>query len=238
MAVMGDLAQDRQIANALKVWSRIVAMHPKIALHDAFQIVMELRSAGRASEARKVWEQAVELAGLAGLEGPRNSMVWDGGFESDVTGEAYAWRFERSSRSAQIGFDSQEKYSGKRSLRVSFDGSSDVAFYDVCQTVPAEAGTAYELSAWMKSKELTTDQGLRIELRPGIPGTNGAITTDVRGSQPWARFSTVWTGAKENQETQICLRRAASDQEDNKIRGTAWVDDVALTPISKSGAKK
>jgi len=238
MAVMGDLAQDRQIENALKVWSRIVAMHPKIALHDAFQIVMELRSAGRASEARKVWEQAVELAGLAGLEGPRNSMVWDGGFESDVTGEAYAWRFERSSRSAQIGFDSQEKYSGKRSLRVSFDGSSDVAFYDVCQTVPAEAGTAYELSAWMKSKDLTTDQGLRIELRPGIPGTNGTITADVRGSQPWARFSTVWTGAKENQETQICLRRDASDQEDNKIRGTAWVDDVALTPIPKTGAKK
>src|SRR6202163_2971243 len=35
MAVMADLAQDRQIDNALKVWSRIVTMHPKIALHDA-----------------------------------------------------------------------------------------------------------------------------------------------------------------------------------------------------------
>ena len=238
MAVMGDLAQDRQIENALKVWARIVAMHPKIALHDAFQLVMELRTAGRASEAHKVWEQAVELAGLAGLEGPKNSMVWDGGFESDVTGEAYAWRFERSSRSAQIGFDSQEQHSGKRSLRVSFDGSSDVAFYDVCQTVPTEAGTAYELSAWMKSKDLTTDQGVRIELRPGIPGTNGTSTADVRGTQPWTRFATVWPGAKENQETQICLRRNASDQEDNKIRGTAWVDDVALTPVPKSGAKK
>ena len=32
--------------------------------------------------------------------------------------------------------------------------------------------------------------------------------------------------------------RDASDQEDNKIRGTAWVDDVALTPIPKTGAKK
>jgi tetratricopeptide (TPR) repeat protein len=238
MAVMADLAEDRQIDNALTLWNRIVAMHPKIALHDAFQIVMELRGHGRASEAHKVWEQAVELAGLTGLEGPKNSMVWDGGFESDVTGEAYAWRFERSSRSAQIGFDSQEKYFGKRSLRVSFDGSTDVAFYDVCQTVPAEAGTAYELSAWMKSKDLTTDQGVRIELRPGIPGQTGAITADVKGTQPWTRFAAVWPVAKENQETQICLRRDASDQEDNKIRGTAWVDDVALTPIPKSGAKK
>jgi tetratricopeptide (TPR) repeat protein len=238
MAVMADLAQDGQIDNALKVWSRIVAMHPKIALHDAFQIVMGLRSTGRTAEAHKVWEQAVELAGLAELEGPRDSMVWDGGFESDVTGEAYAWRFARTTRSAQIGFDSQEKYSGKRSLRLSFDGSADIEFYDVCQTVPAEAGTAYELSAWMKSKDLTTDQGVRIELRPGIPGQTGAITADVKGSQPWIRFAAVWPGAKENQETQICLRRDASDQEDNRIRGTAWVDDVALTPIPKSGAKK
>ena len=232
MAVMDALAKDHQIESALKVWTRIVAMHPKIALHDAFQIVMELRNVGRASEAHKVWEQAVELAGLAQLEGPRNSMVWDGGFESDVTGEAYAWRFLRNSRSAQIDFDTLEKHTGKRSLRVSFDGSSDVAFYDVCQTVPTEAGTAYELSAWMKSKELTTDQGVRIEL------AGGAVTADVRGTQPWTRFATVWPGAKENQETQICLRRVQSDQEDNKIRGTAWVDDVALTPIPKSSAKK
>jgi tetratricopeptide (TPR) repeat protein len=238
IAVMEDLAQDRQIENALKVWTRIVAMHPRIPLHDAFQVVMELRGTGQASEAHRVWEQAVELAGLAELEGPKNSMVWDGGFESDVIGEAYAWRFARTLRSAQIGFDTQERYSGKRSLRVSFDGSADVAFYDVCQTVPVEAGTAYELSAWMKSKDLTTDQGVRIELRPGIPGQTGAITADVRGTQPWTRFAAVWPGAKENQETQICLRRDASDQEDNKIRGTAWVDDVALTPIPKSGAKK
>ena len=232
MAVMDALAKDHQIESALKVWTRIVAMHPKIALHDVFQTVMELRNVGRASEAHKVWEQAVELAGLAQLEGPRNSMVWDGGFESDVTGEAYAWRFLRNSRSAQIDFDTLEKHTGKRSLRVSFDGSSDVAFYDVCQAVPTEAGIAYELSAWMKSKELTTDQGVRIEL------AGGAVTADVRGTQPWTRFATVWPGAKENQETQICLRRVQSDQEDNKIRGTAWVDDVALTPIPKSGAKK
>jgi tetratricopeptide (TPR) repeat protein len=238
VAVMLALARDRQIDNALKVWARIVGMHPKIVLYDVFDLVRELRETGREREAHEVWVQGVELAGLAQLEGPRNSMVWDGGFEADVTGQEYAWRLARNSRSAQISFDPEEKYSGKRSLRVSFDGSSDISFYDVCQMVPTEAGTAYELSGWMKSKDLTTDQGVRIELRPGIPGVNGAVTADIRGTQPWTRFATVWPAAKENQEVQICLRRDPSDQEDNKIRGTAWVDDVALTAIPKSGAKK
>jgi tetratricopeptide (TPR) repeat protein len=238
IAVMVALARDRQIDNALKVWTRIVGMRTKIVLNDVFDLVRELRETGRQREAHEVWVQAVELAGLAQLEGPRNSMIWDGGFESDVTGQAYAWRFAKTSRSAQIGFDAQEKYSGKRSLRVSFDGSSDVAFYDVCQAVPAEAGTAYELSAWMKSKDLTTDQGVHIELRPRIPGNTGAVTADIRGTQPWTRFATIWSAAKENQEVQICLSRDPSDQEDNKIRGTAWVDNVALTPIPKTGVKK
>ena len=239
MTVMGALARDRQTDNALKTWARIVAMHPKIVLSsDVFELVMQLRETGRQREAHQVWVQAVELAGLAQLEGPRNSMVWDGGFESDVTGPAYAWHFAKTSRSAQIGFDAQEKYSGKRSLRLSFDGSSDIAFEDVCQIVPAEAGRAYELSVWMKSKDVTTDQGVRIELRSVIAGGNGAVTTDIRGTQPWTRFATVWPATKEGQEVQICLRRYPSDQEDNKIRGTVWVDDVALTPIPKSGAKK
>jgi hypothetical protein len=238
MAVMVALARDRQIDNAQKVWARIVGMHPKIGMYDVFDLVRELRETGRQREAREVWVQGAELAGLAQLEGPRNSMIWDGGFESDITSDAYAWRFAKTSRSAQIGFDTQEKYSGKRSLRLSFDGSSDISFYDVCQVVPTEAGTAYELSAWMKSKDLTTDQGVRIELRPGIAGVNGAVTTDIRGTQPWTRFAAVWPGAKQNQETPVCLRRDASDQEDNKIRGTVWVDDVALTPIPKSGVKK
>src|SRR3984893_13324317 len=43
LAVMGALAWARQADNALKVWARIVGMHPKIALYDAFQLVMELR---------------------------------------------------------------------------------------------------------------------------------------------------------------------------------------------------
>jgi tetratricopeptide (TPR) repeat protein len=238
MAVMVALARDRQIDNALKVWARIVGMHPKIVQYDVFDLVRDLRETGREREAHEVWVQGVELAGLAQLEGPRNSVIWDGGFEADVTGDVYAWRFAKTSRSAQVGFDTREKYSGKRSLRLSFDGSSDISFYDVCQMVPTEAGMAYELSAWMKSKDLTTDQGVRIELRPGIPGVDGAATADIRETQPWTRFATVWPGAKEGQEVQICFRRDPSDQEDNKIRGTVWVDDVALTPVPKSGVKK
>jgi len=129
-------------------------------------------------------------------------------------------------------------HSGKRSLRVSFDGSSDVDFRDVCQTVPVEARTPYELSAWMATKDLTTDQGVRLELKPRTGSAAVANTEQMHGTQDWTRVTTVWGGASDSQEMEICLRREASDQDDNKIRGTVWVDDVALTPVNKSGAGK
>src|SRR3984893_3487894 len=98
-------------------------MHPKIVLYDPFQLVMELRENGRAREAYEVLVQAVEFVGLAQLEASRNSMIWDGGFESDVTGQAYAWRFARTSRSAQIDFDTQGKnYRENPHARVYFLG--------------------------------------------------------------------------------------------------------------------
>lgn len=235
VTVMQDLTGDMQAGNAFKVWTRLAAMHPKIRLQDVFALVRSLREAGQIQEAHKVWEQAAEFAGLGQLEGPANSVVWDGGFESDVTGQGYAWRLPTNSR-VQVLFDTQEKHSGKRSLRVSFDGSSDISFYDVCQTVPVQGGIAYELSGWMETRALTTDQGVRIDLRAA--GSPGVYTADARGTQPWSRFDATWEGVKNNEEAEICLRRDPSDQEDNKIRGTVLVDDIALTPIARNGAKK
>ena len=238
LSVMRDLTSEGEVDSALKVWNRLATMHPQLKMQDIFLLVMKLHDTGHAQEAHSVWEQAAALTGAAQFDGPKDSAVWDGGFESDVTGDGYAWRFSNGANSAQIGFDPHQMHSGKRSLRVSFDGSSDVDFRDVCQTVPVEARTPYELSAWMATKDLTTDQGVRLELKPRTGSAAVANTEQMHGTQDWTRVTTVWGGASDSQEMEICLRREASDQDDNKIRGTVWVDDVALTPVNKSGAGK
>ncbi len=39
------------------------------------------------------------------------------------------------------------------------------------------------------------------------------------------------------QEAQVCLVRSLSDQLENRIKGTTWVDDVALVPESAEHLK-
>ena len=238
IAVMHDLAGERQADNALKVWKRLVAMHADVPMSEMFTLVATLRQMGRGPEAHELWMQAAEHAGLGDLGGPKDSAVWDGGFESTVSGWDYSWRYSTEAHGVQIGTDRQEQHSGKQSLRVSFDGSSDISFREVCQTVPVKSGTSYELSGWMQTKGLTTDKGVRLELQPFGAGGSLVDTAEVHGTEPWTRVGAVWEGSKENQDVEICLRRDASEQEDNKIRGTVWVDDVALTPTAKIGDKR
>jgi tetratricopeptide (TPR) repeat protein len=235
LAIIQDLMGEQQVANALKVWKRLAALRPKLALPDVSMLVNSLRQAGYPREAREIWQQSVEFAGLTQLQSP-DSAVWDGGFESNEVGQAYTWRFSSAAHGVQISFDSREKHSGQRSLRVSFDGNSDISFRDVCQTMPLQRGTRYEVSGWMQTKALTTDKGVSIELRGAADAT--ATTEQAHGTQPWTRFTALWEGAEENQEVEVCLKREPSDQEVNKISGTVWLDDVAVTPVGKTGVKK
>jgi hypothetical protein len=235
LAIIQDLVGEQQIANALKVWKRLADLHPKLALSEIYTLVTSLRQNGYRKEAHDIWLQSVEFAGLTHLLVP-DSVMWDGGFESDAMGQGYTWRFSRALHGVQISFDSREKHSGQRSLRISFDGNLDINFHDVCQAVPVEADTAYELSAWMQTKALTTDKGVLLELRGR--GDDVVTTAEAHGTEPWKRFSVIWEGAHENQEVDVCMRRDPSDQELNKISGTVWLDDVALKPVKKTGARK
>ena len=87
----------------------------------------------------------------------------------------------------------------------------------------------------MQTKALTTDKGVLLELRAR---DDVVSTAEAHGTEPWKRFSVIWEGAQENQEVEVCMRRDPSDQDVNKISGIVWLDDVALTPVKKTGAKK
>jgi len=233
LQVIWDQTTDRHTDNALKVWNRLPPLHPRLSLNDSFSLVGALMAEKRIGEASRAWDQAVEFAGLADLESPPGSLLWDGGFESNIFGGGFSWMFSPGIRDVQVVIDAHEKHSGNRSLRLTFDGNSNINYSGACHYVPIEPSTAYLFSAWLKTRALTTDQGLRFQLRSlnsQFPAT--ANTSDVHGTAPWTRIELPWTSAKDVHELQVCLVRLPSEQDDNKIQGAVWVDDVALVPES------
>ncbi len=231
--VIWDQITEGHTENALKVWDRLAAIHPALRLQDVFTLVGDLLTKKQIGEASRVWDQAVVFAGMADLQGPSGSVLWDGGFESGVTGGGFSWIIPDNSRGVQIAIDAGEKHSGNHSLRLIFDGKSNVNFIGVCQYVPVQPSTTYRFSAWVRTRELTTDQGIRFQLHSfGVKDSSVGVTPDVHGSQPWMQIENPWVSGKDVQEVQVCLIRFPSDRAENRIQGTAWVDDVALVPVS------
>ena len=54
------------------------------------------------------------------------------------------------------------------------------------------------------------------------------VTPDVGGSEPWTLNQTEFTTGSDTRLLRVTLRRTPTGMLANKVRGTAWVDDVAL----------
>ena len=230
--IIHDLSDEGRTTDALIVWDRLAALRPSFALGEVSPLISALREKQEIVDAARVWKQAAEFAGVGQLSDPANSVLWNGGFESGFHNSGYAWFYDNNMRSVQVQLDHSEKHSGAQSLRLTFDGESDITFAEVCHPVPVLPLVDYKLSAWIQTRDLSTDQGLRLRIQGVGPGGAPAFTSEMHGTQPWTELEIPWSAGAGVRETQVCLARLPSDQPDNRIRGTAWVDDVSLIPQS------
>ena len=238
LAAIADQTNEGHTENAYKIWKRLVSLHPYLSLADSFALVGSLRREGKFPDAREVWDQALTFSGLSDIPSRAGSVLWDGGFESGVIGGGYAWIFPGGVQGVQISIDPHEKHSGSHSLQLLFTGKFNLQLDGPCHDVPVEPSTVYRFSAWVRTQSLTTDQGIRFQLHSlAAKDSAPAVTSDLRGTQPWTLVETSWSSGKETHEMQVCTVRYGSQEADSKIQGIAWVDDVALVPAPAEPAK-
>lgn len=222
--------QAREPLAAMAVWKRIGARHDSFPASDAFPLLDMLVATGHVDDARIVWNQALQAAALPRESDAAGSLVWNGGFENEPLDGGFDWRFQPI-EGAEISWDEENLHSGGRSLRVDFDGKSNVDFANVWQYVPVSPSTTYRFSAFLRTEDLTTESGIHFEIRDASrPGTPVHSTPDLAGSQNWAEQNLEIVTGPDTRLLQIVFRRTRSDKLGNKIRGTAWIDDVKLVP--------
>lgn len=234
-----DQVSEGNTANAVLVWNKLAALHPKLPLQTyTYYLVGALLREKQVAEAQRVWKEAADFAGFGSLPGPADSVLWDGGFESGIFGSGFAWALPGGVQGVQFSFDEREKHSGNQSLRLLFNGRYNLSLNGPCAEVSVQPSTTYHFSAWVKTLSITTEQGIRFQMRPmGTPVASTAVTSDLRGTQPWTNVETSWTSGKDVQELQVCVARLPSQEFDDKIQGIAWVDDVSLVPASAEPRK-
>lgn len=224
------LSDAQESAAGLTVWNRLIAKRPAMEWNRVFAFLDMLVKQERYDDAGSVWREATSLAGGSQQAQEAQSLVFDGGFEKDVSGGGFGWQ-EMDVSGADFDFDNDVKHSGERSARIVFDGSQNLNYGNLFQQVLVTPGTHYRFQGYLRTDQITTDSGVRFEIYdPKDQKHLDVLTPNERGTQPWTLEEADFTTGPQTHLIRVRVFRAPSDRLDNKISGTVWVDDVKIFP--------
>ncbi len=218
---------------ALEVWHRMITEDHKTDPKWAFMLTDMLVSENKFDEAGIVWREAIGLNAGSMPPNSGNSLVYDGGFEKNISGGGFGWRLDGVA-GAGFDFDSDEKHSGSRSARLVFDGTQNLSYVGLRQLVLVSPSTPYHFQGYLRTDQISTDSGMRFEIIDlKDPQHLDVATQNETGTLPWTLEQINFTTGPQTHLITIRLVRRASERLDNKLRGTVWIDDVSLEPVSQ-----
>lgn len=218
-------------------WQHLFAISPELTVAQGSPYVSYLLASGQhqapgeaTGEARRIWGA---LAARNDQNDPAfasaENLVWNGRFELPLTDGPLAWRISRSP-AWQATAARKEGIDNSTALRIDFNGSENLSFAGVRQTVLVPPGRRLELSGQIRSQGLTTDKGVFLEVYEPQGQRVLVRTEEIRGTTPWSRFSLTFEPAAGVDTIELRLQRARSLQLDNRLAGSVWLDNVQVVP--------
>ena len=217
-------------AAALEVWRRLIAKDPQTDWKWVFMLTDMLVSQEKFDDAGTVWRQAVARDADSAPAYAGNSLVYDGGFEKDISGGGFGWR-QIDAKGADFDFDTDVKHSGSRSARLIFDGSENLSYEGLSQNVLVCPNTRYRFQGFIRTDQISTESGMRFEiLDPKDQHALDIVTPNETGTLPWTLEQIDFTTGPRTHLILIRLARKPSERLDNDLRGTVWIDDLSIVP--------
>jgi tetratricopeptide (TPR) repeat protein len=231
LTALGYFLLQKQDDPALVVWKGLLKLGQPIEMNQTIPLVNRLISENHMSDAETTWREALQATNWPHRAVEDDSLVFNGGFEHEVANGGFGWREETVS-GVTYGLDRLVTHSGKQSMRVTFDGTTNVDFAQLMQFVPVKPGEQYHFEAYLRTEDVTTNSGVRFSIYdPRHPSAVQILTPGLVGTNPWTPVETSVSTGPHTDLLVIALRRVPSQKFDNKLRGTAWIDDVSLVPV-------
>ena len=220
------LIQARRLDDAQRTWDWVAGRgYANDALAGEF--VEFLIRQGHPDLASSAW---VRYLGTRSGDYGKSTYLFNGGFESEPAPSPFDWNLARTA-GVEVSRDLTSAWSGKYSLRISFTGTQNLDFAAASQLAFVKPGP-YRFHAFIRSEGLTTDQGIRFRISDAeAPARLDVIFGQFTGSRPWSAVEHAFVVSPETRLLQVQVIRKPSLKFDNKVGGTAWIDELRLEPI-------
>ena len=187
------------------------------------ELVQLLARSRRFSDAFRLWQGSARTDGVVngGFEEP---LAFDNGY--------FRWVLSREQSGAKPAVDVAEKFSGARSLQVSFNGDWDASAALLSQTILVAPDQRYRLSFALKTKDLVTGGAPRIVL---TDATNDRILarsdTFPQATESWQRLNVEFTSPPAAEAIVVSLKRENCASKPCPIFGAIWLDEFVLQKL-------
>jgi tetratricopeptide (TPR) repeat protein len=230
------LVAEQRFPEAEAVWRRIVASPEGFKPQEASGYIDTLFKTGRAGAAYAVWS-SLQGKGLIQTSpgGPNQNLMTNGSFEDSLLNMGFGWRIQEVP-GVYAGLDTATFHSPGHSLAVQFTGKKNLDYHQVFQFVRVSANHAYELEAFMKTQDITSDSGPRLEVVDAYdPRALDKFTPAMTGtSGGWNPLNMEFkTGPKTQLILVLLVRSPSSADDDPGISGRVWLDDVQITSATE-----
>lgn len=217
-AFLDVLMTAKQPEVAWSLWEIMNNEGTTIPSKDILRFCNFLIGNNQLEQAKKVWKL---------WNGNDPSLVHDGGFEVDPLNSAFGWRLS-THPDVVVERTTELPYSGKNCLHLRFKGEKNISFSHVVQVVPVKPETDYVLHFVRKSRSLTTDQGVFLNISGYRCEGLRAQSKLVTGSSPWTEEDVEFTTPPGCEALYLQVCRRESLRMDSKISGDYWLDAVEI----------
>jgi hypothetical protein len=231
LAFLNFLTSSGLIDQAHLVWAKTVEAGTPFPLSSATPYMDQLLGLGRFDETQKVWRGLERLGVVPDLSGEQGNVVFNGDFEETPLNAGFDWR-NRPGAYIALDFSDPSAHSGKRCLRIDFTVSRNEEYAPLFQLISVVPKQAYLLTAFVRSQDITSDSGPRLQLvDPVHPNVPHGLTETTTGTTPWHPISLSFCTGPDTRLVQLSIIRLRGRTFPTEITGSFWLDSVVMKPV-------
>jgi hypothetical protein len=216
--LLGELMQTRERQAALMLWEKMQRGPSLPEESSRLRFCQFLLDLGDVRNAREVWCGSKSY----GCRGPH-----DGGLELAPLEAAFGWRLG-GNRDVIVERTTEAPFEGNWCLHLRFSGTRNLALGRVLQVIPVESGRTCRLRFARKSRNLSTDQGVFLEVAGYRCDGLRVQSPPLAGSSEWVREELELPVPEGCEAVTLSVRRNESLKLNNKISGDYWLDGVEM----------
>ena len=218
---------------AFHVWQEVASSQARFNFSTVDPYLEYLIAHGRARRAAVVWRDLARR-GVVKQPADRNpgDLVFNGAFERFPLNAGLGWRYHAEPY-LEMDFTAPGMSAETHSLRLDFTVSRNQEYAPVEQLVPVELNQTYLLTAYVRSRGITSANGPRLRVvDPACPACLNVASTDTTGTTSWHKVALNFSTGPETHFVRLSVWRPRSRTFPEGITGSFWLAAVTLEPAS------